>query len=204
MKIAVIGWGSLIWDIEKNTENDFRVTTPWHKNGPKLPVEFLRVSDGGPEKNGRLTLVIALDGFTCIEPVTTLWALSEFRDLKIAKENLRKRERCNISMIGCVNNGVDYGKPTERIISAWLTKIAADVAIWTNLDPRDINNIDDAVDYAREKAEINPKIKEYICKTPKQIETKVRKELQKEPGWENDTRTDEFICRDPKCKDCTS
>ena len=48
MKIAVLGWGSLIWNKGK-----LRLTTNWTDGGPVLPIEFSRISD-----DGRLTLVI--------------------------------------------------------------------------------------------------------------------------------------------------
>jgi hypothetical protein len=48
MKIAVIGWGSLIW-----CPGSLRIQTAWHNDGPSLPIEFARIL-----KDGRLTLVI--------------------------------------------------------------------------------------------------------------------------------------------------
>ena len=48
MKIAILGWGSLIWN-----QNGLPVKGQWKKNGPVLPIEFSRVS-----RDGRLTLVI--------------------------------------------------------------------------------------------------------------------------------------------------
>ena len=48
MKIAVLGWGSLIWN-----KGNLRLTTNWTDGGPILPIEFSRISD-----DGRLTLVI--------------------------------------------------------------------------------------------------------------------------------------------------
>jgi hypothetical protein len=48
MKIAVLGWGSLIWQ-----PRELRISLPiWKTDGPELPVEFARVS-----MDGRLTLV---------------------------------------------------------------------------------------------------------------------------------------------------
>jgi hypothetical protein len=48
MRIAVIGWGSLIWD-PRELDRQGR----WHTCGPRLPIEFARIS-----KDVRLTLVI--------------------------------------------------------------------------------------------------------------------------------------------------
>lgn len=48
MKIAILGWGSLIWD-----KRNLRLAGEWQVGGPVLPIEFSRVSG-----YGRLTLVI--------------------------------------------------------------------------------------------------------------------------------------------------
>ena len=53
MKIAILSWGSLLWqpkDLQFNQE------IGWSNNGPMLPIEFARIS-----KDGRLTLVITKD-----------------------------------------------------------------------------------------------------------------------------------------------
>ena len=61
MKIACIGWGSLIWMPE-----NLMIQNKWFEDGPMLPIEFARQSD-----NGRITLII--DEFA--RPVRTLWSL---------------------------------------------------------------------------------------------------------------------------------
>jgi hypothetical protein len=48
MKIAVLAWGSLIWD-----RRDLQIVGDFEANGPVLPLEFCRISGGG-----RLTLVV--------------------------------------------------------------------------------------------------------------------------------------------------
>jgi hypothetical protein len=48
MRIAVLGWGSLIGD-----PGDMALADRFEPNGPQLPLEFSRISN-----NGRLTLVI--------------------------------------------------------------------------------------------------------------------------------------------------
>ena len=53
MKIAILGWGSLIWN-----PRILKVAGDWTLDGPTLPIEFSRISD-----NDRLTLVIdEMDG----------------------------------------------------------------------------------------------------------------------------------------------
>ena len=48
MKIAVLAWGSLVWD-----PGDLQVAADFAPNGPLVPIEFCRAS-----RDGRLTLVI--------------------------------------------------------------------------------------------------------------------------------------------------
>src|SRR5215813_3106795 len=79
MNIAVLGWGSLIWH-----PASFRAKTKWRSDGPRLPIEFARIS-----QDNRLTLVIQ-PGST---DQATYWSLSELTDLEPARQNLKARER---------------------------------------------------------------------------------------------------------------
>jgi len=79
--IAILGWGSLIWDPQELELAD----SAWHVDGPSLPIEFARVS--GPDPNTRLqrlTLVLH-EG---VQKVHTLWARSASNDFRQACENL--------------------------------------------------------------------------------------------------------------------
>jgi len=42
MKIAVLAWGSLVWD-----RRDLAVAGNFEPTGPRLPIEFCRVSGDG-------------------------------------------------------------------------------------------------------------------------------------------------------------
>lgn len=79
MRIAVLGWGSLIWD-----PRDLMLAGAFEPVGPSLPLEFSRVS-----RDRRLTLVIDEARGT---PCTTYVAPSIFSDLDEAIDNLRLRE----------------------------------------------------------------------------------------------------------------
>ena len=54
MKIAILGWGSLIWQPK---DLKFDANIGWKEKGPILPIEFARIS-----KDGRLALVITPNG----------------------------------------------------------------------------------------------------------------------------------------------
>jgi len=71
MKIAYIGWGSLIWK-----QGSLKLRGTWQSDGPYLPVEFARVS-----QDGRLTLVLCRG----VSPVQTLWAYAEEENLNTAQ-----------------------------------------------------------------------------------------------------------------------
>lgn len=78
LKIAILGWGSLIWD-----RRFLAIDSAW-RLGPRLPVEFARKSQGG-----RVTLVL-MQGYQA-SPV--FWALSSHSDVRDACSNLQSRER---------------------------------------------------------------------------------------------------------------
>ena len=78
MKIACLGWGSLVWD-----SRGLPVRKPWFMDGPLLPIEFVRQSEGG-----RITLVIVNNA----AHIRSLWALLSVTDLEIAKKELADRE----------------------------------------------------------------------------------------------------------------
>lgn len=79
MNIAILGWGSLIWD-----KRDLPIVGDWQAGGPVLPIEFSRVSG-----DGRLTLVIDEQNGA---DVTTRYARSERVNLSEAVASLQKRE----------------------------------------------------------------------------------------------------------------
>lgn len=79
MRIAVLAWGSLVWD-----RRELRLAGPFEPVGPSLPLEFSRVS-----RDRRLTLVI--DEYRGILR-TTYVAPRSFSDLDEAIDNLQLRE----------------------------------------------------------------------------------------------------------------
>lgn len=125
LKIAVIGWGSLLWDPrELNTRGE------WQNDGPSLPLEFARISSRGTEHE-RLTLVICPEGAIC----QTFWCYSGLNNISAAIENLRARERCARSSIHFIGNLDSPNSAPEEIVKKWLSqKPEIDAAIWTGLD----------------------------------------------------------------------
>lgn len=180
MKIACIGWGSLIWRPE-----NLLIRREWFNDGPFLPIEFVRQSD-----NGRITLVIT-DQAT---PLRTLWALMATESLPDAIESLRIREgigKKNLkNKISSVTKELETENEIELSIKDWLLSHKLDAAIWTNLSPRfgenegQVPTAEEIISYFK-SIDVNKRIaaEEYIRRTPKQIDTNYRRIIEKELGW---------------------
>jgi len=177
MKIACIGWGSLIWKPES-----LLINRKWHEDGPFLPVEFARQSN-----DGRLTLVISKN----FKPVRTLWALMSTDNLEEAKKSLLNREgipeKKIDEFIGVVKSNDETDNEIYQIIKEWIIGLNLDAAIWTNLPPKfkDKNNKiptqKEVITYLKslEINRFNTAI-EYIRKAPVQIDTLYRQTIEKE------------------------
>lgn len=127
---AVIAWGSLLW-----SPRNLRLTGRWEPTGPRLPIEFSRVTT-----DGRLTLVVdPVDG---VEVQT--WVARSPLPPDDARRNLAEREACSIEHIGIVrrdtSNGADQASsrlPTHlKPIAKWLGAGRFQAAIWTALPTR--------------------------------------------------------------------
>jgi hypothetical protein len=187
MKIAVLAWGSLVWD-----RRELQVATDFEPNGPLLPIEFCRVSG-----DGRLTLVVdETFGAVC----TIHSAPSAIQSLDGAIENLRLREGMpNAQQVGFVETASGSQSDTamqrhpEAItaIAAWAASNGYDAAIWTalasNFDEPDKGgepfSVTAAIRYletlvSRDGAAFTRALA-YIRKAPNEVETPVRDEVNK-------------------------
>lgn len=127
MKIAILGWGSLLWDpkgFDKWHED-------WLLDGPLLPLEFSRISK---TRNKALTLVIDIPrGEECC----VAYAMSKRKHIRDAVCDLLTREGTSSKNIGlcCVKKNIrksrNPGVPV--IISTWMEKKEIDAVIWTDL-----------------------------------------------------------------------
>ena len=177
MKIACIGWGSLIWN-----SGVLKIRNKWYEDGPILPIEFSRISD-----DGRVTLIIDKAG----TPVRTLWALMTSNNLTTAIDSLKERENVKKDDIIQSVLATDRNKDEIRsVLIKWLKTKQLDAAIWTGLSFSKktdfkrpsidfiLNHLKNTLDYnARNVAE------EYIRKAPKQIDTEYRRKIELEFGW---------------------
>ena len=181
MKIACLGWGSLIWAPES-----LPIRRGWFSDGPMLPVEFARESSGR-----RITLVIANVNYR----VRTLWALMSVDTLDRAKSTLAEREgisesniRYSIGYWDSESNS-SHGECAEEI-GAWAKQLALDAVVWTNLkvgfkDKRDaLPQYDQVLKHLRSLShEERGVAEEYVRKAPAQIDTEYRRYLERDLGW---------------------
>lgn len=176
MKIAILGWGSLIW---QSKELKFNQKFGWKRDGVKLPIEFARIS-----KNGRLTLVITPNG----TEVQTLYALSDYRTIDEAILDLAIREGSGKKSIGFYNKienkFSDESFQFQNQIKDWIETKEFDAVIWTNLEEKWEEKTDDRIGYLKSlKGETQSLAEEYIRKTPVQINTAFREKIEKELNW---------------------
>ena len=134
MRIGVLGWGSLLWDVETPTQP---VTVgPWHKWGPSLPIEFARVSSS---RKGALTLVVLPEPSPPPAGLQrTVWALSPESTLREARLLLSQREGCSIEKIPALTtSGAEVSGPPHsavKLVGEWLAdQRSLDAVIWTGL-----------------------------------------------------------------------
>jgi hypothetical protein len=178
MKIACLGWGSLIWD-----PRSLPIERKWFEDGPCVPVEFTRQSG-----DGRITLVIE----PTAAPVRVLWALMLPTELQAAREALRDREGITgnnwTSRIGCWQRG--EGAPrTIPGLSDWAQAHGLDSAVWTALGPKfngkEISpTVDQVIEYLRTlTGPVRDNTERYVRCAPRQIDTAYRRRIEAEFGW---------------------
>jgi hypothetical protein len=179
MCIAIIGWGSLIWD-----PRDLPRDGMWESGGPILPIEFSRVS-----RDCRLTAVIDYEHGA---EVQTRYVLSPRVDIDDAVNDLRSREDTVKKHIGFVDvkNGIDSAtRNTDHrqdcdAVRRWLGRKHFSGGVWTALRPnfrheigRDFS-IDRAIEYLV-SLPISARLRalEYIRNAPLEVDTHLRRKL---------------------------
>ena len=179
MRIACLGWGSLVW---RENEYPYVAANLWNTNGPLLPIEFARIS----QKSKLVTLVTDYSAV----PINVLWCLVG-SDINNEIKLLAAREgspESRISFVTIKDNAVD---PLQRIIQEWLIQNKLDAAIWTGLPPRNKNGIEiapsleEVIGYISELSDERiSEAKKYILSAPVQINTKYRNFIIQHFGWD--------------------
>ena len=187
-KIAILGWGSLIWE----PREDFKkYTGSWLEDGPVLPIEFSRISNS---RNGALTLVIDPDNGS---QVRTKYTLSKRKEPEDALCDLRTREGTILRHIGLIDlkNNVCRGHWTFIIdkIKLWAVQKQLRAVIWTDLPSnyvektKEVFNPAKAIEYLKRLDQEGQKLaKEYIHKAPVEVQTDFRIKVSQDPWFNNE------------------
>lgn len=183
MKIACLGWGSLIWN-----PKSIPISGDWFDDGPNLPIEFARES-----ADGRITLVLTNVDYQ----VRSLWAFLSSENLDDAKKALAAREGISDENIKYSigfwdeKSGKSHGLCATEI-GAWAEHLNIDAVVWTNLkcgfkgksNRGTMPSCADILEHLQSLPSESTKVaKEYICKAPIQIDTEYRRQIQDNLGW---------------------
>jgi len=182
MKIAILAWGSLIWDPRTLK---FDITVGWVANGTKLPIEFARIFG-----DGRLTLVIK-EG--CVE-VQTYYGISLYSELEDAINDLAFREGCPKKRIGYIVKSdkieINSLDSIHASIYNWMNDIDIDAVIWPDLESNFIEKYGkvfselDALNYLKDLT-LDKRIlaEEYIRNAPIIVNTPLRRMIEENLKW---------------------
>jgi hypothetical protein len=180
MNIAILGWGSLVWD-----PRELAHYGPWRTGGPSLRIEFSRLSC-----DGRLTLVIGRKG----PAVPTRFALSPRTDISDAVEDLRKREgtiRRHIGFLIAATGSSSRQEFTEQVdvdevIKPWCLSQQIEACVWIALPSNFKKELgigfspDEAVAYLERLGKtMRKKALRYIRNAPEEVDTPLRREVSK-------------------------
>lgn len=186
-RYAVLGWGSLIWDLEILAP---QVELPWQMGrGPALPMEFTRVS---PKR--KMGLAVCLDpdhGVPC-----PTHAIASIRGgLREAVADLAARERAPAERIGgvCLATGDRQGRGgIAAIIEQWCKDGGWQGAVWTDLLTNytemrgEAFSIPGAVAYLKTlTGESLDEAVRYIVNAPAGTDTPLRRTLAQDPWWQD-------------------
>lgn len=182
-RIAIVGWGSLIWDLDDlapHVDGDWQLT-----RGPSLPLEFSRIS---PKR--KLGLVVCIDpehGAPC----ATHAILSTRTDLDAARADLAARERAPPDLIGltCLRSGRSHGRGAG-FVADWARANGLAGAVWTDLPPNfaadrgEPFSLPAAEAYLQSlKGDSHAEAVRYIENAPRWTDTPLRRRLSAAAWW---------------------
>ncbi len=184
-KIAIVGWGSLLWDSEPQFDRQHR---GWRHPGPKLKLEFSQIAS--PEDDGLALVIDPEHGKLC----TVAYVLSRRACFEDAFFDLQAREKTTHLNIGFVrlDVGAERGRDIGSLksIRAWARKSRLSAVLWTDT-PSNFRtsrgkpfSVANALAYIRSvKPEVKSRIAEYVWRSPKFVDTPLRRKLESTPWF---------------------
>jgi len=178
VRVAILGWGSLLWDTRPKFTPFTSQCGPWQRGGPSLPLEFSRISKS---RGGALTLVIDANNGT--ETIVS-YCVSARNRSSAAIEDLRIREGpTRQEWIGSFRTPFEQS-PYFHAIRTWASSHSFDDVVWTDLPPdfrafRQPFSVKAAVTHLEGlDAESATMAREYLKRAPDFVQTPVRHALQ--------------------------
>lgn len=185
MTIAIIGYGSLIWDLDDLAR---KVVGGWHMGaGPAMPVEFSRVS---PKRKRALALVIEND---LAEHSRTSYIASSRSNLSDAMVDLAARERTQLQHIGWATqsgNAKSCNDVVAQSVVEWLAATGHEAAVWTDLNGNFLDHTGEPFSHDRASQYLQTLPGEslleawrYITFAPVETDTPFRRYLTRQGWW---------------------
>ncbi|MCY3821044.1 MAG: hypothetical protein OXH52_17090 [Gammaproteobacteria bacterium] len=191
MRIAILGWGSLLWETDTDRGRAFNEhRKKWCDDGPHLNLEFSRIS-----KSRRNALTLVLDyknGVSC----RVAYALSSRRYWEDAVCDLRCREGTTLRNIAYhlpqtgKEEWVNAHPDARNSVREWARSKSIDAVVWTALGSnfeklkKEAFSVDAAKRHVQSlDAEGKARAAEYIWRAPTSVNTPVRTALQLEPWF---------------------
>ena len=187
MRIAIIGWGSLLWDLENLTPH---VTGTWSLGcGPRLPLEFSRVSP--KRKHGLAVIIDPTHGAPC--PTSYIESVRKNVDATVG--DLAARERAPVERIGHAHFETGHinssNPPLNETLTTWLGEIGFDACVWTDL-PANFSeystesfSIERGIAYLKTLDAVSlDEAKRYIECAPSETLTPLRTALANDEWWQ--------------------
>ena len=184
-RIAILGWGSLYWDREPKFDRYHR---GWYEaKGPMINLEYSQIV---PDKDDGLALVIDPRAGA---PCRVGHCISKRDTIRAVVRDLAKREETDAENIGHlqVQSGTAHGHDVETLktVLDWARRMRMDGVVWTDT-PSNFKqrtgkpfSVKSAVQHIRSlKPETKAKVAEYVWRSPKFVDTPLRRALQK-PPW---------------------
>ncbi|MEM7237779.1 MAG: hypothetical protein AAF501_08155 [Pseudomonadota bacterium] len=189
--IAIIGWGSLIWDLEVLEP---QTCGAWQMNfGPRLHMEFTRIS---PKR--KMGLAVCLDrdvGDLCQTHVIS----SSRNDISDALRDLALRERTDPQNIGAICLDTGFNRSHDPAISdqigLWCGSVGIRGAVWTDIGPNFSERrggpftVERGVSYLKTlTGESLDEAVRYIENAPSATDTPLRRALSVDDWWVREAR----------------